>query len=299
MISVIIATRNRPLALRECLVSLGKCANTAHEIIIADQSDATDTAVQKYIRAHPKIRYYTLKSKGKSRALNFILPKAKGDIVALTDDDCIASPTWLASITYFFNSHGDTSGVFGKVLPFQPQKHKNMICPCTFTKTKQRVFNKPIYHAANIGFGNNMAFRKKIFNQSVKFRDWLGPGSVAGTANDAYLTLQLLTQGNALAYEPDIVMYHNRWLTKKEMRKQDLSYTCGEMACYGYFHFQGYSFATQIIRSNFASSWHNLKPGKSLYYELSKIFYKFRGLYIAWIYSHVDRLTLTHTIRSK
>ena len=53
---------------------------------------------------------------GKSFALNAGLAHARGDIVALTDDDVLPTPEWLTRIVRAFRER-DVTFVFGKVLP--------------------------------------------------------------------------------------------------------------------------------------------------------------------------------------
>jgi cellulose synthase/poly-beta-1,6-N-acetylglucosamine synthase-like glycosyltransferase len=62
------------------------------------------------------VTYLRESRQGKSFALNRGLADARGHIVALTDDDVLPSPDWLARIVADFRER-DVTFVFGKVLP--------------------------------------------------------------------------------------------------------------------------------------------------------------------------------------
>lgn len=161
---------------------------------------------------------------------------------------------------------------------------------------------KPCLHYQRIGFGNNMAIRASVLREIGRFKEWLGPGSIGGNAEDAEIALRMLVKGYKILYNPNMLVYHNKWLNNKEMKKQNLSYICGEMACYGYFHFHGRRFASPVIRSNLRDSYHGfrqiIKRIVSLrwsfalltdtYGEFLKVVYRVRGLLVARYFSLVD-----------
>jgi hypothetical protein len=55
-----------------------------------------------------------------------------------------------------------------------------------------------------------------------------------------------------------MVVYHNKKLNKIALKKQSLSYICGEMACYGYYSLSGYTFARRVTKNNFIDSFYDL-----------------------------------------
>ncbi len=254
MISVCINTRDRHQALTGCLKSILASKYKDFEIIVIDQSTEK---VPKHIldfMVKNKITYVLDSGKGAGRAKNISLKLARGEIVAYTDDDCLVSPNWLGQIASFFKKNKDIAGVFGGVSAFAPKKHQGFYCPCTVGRTKAEVISSPCKHWLYLGFGNNMAFRKKALKRVGGFRDWLGPGSVGKNADDAEVALRLLTSGNRLAYEPKIVVFHNRWLTATQSIKQSFAYGSGETACYGYYFFLGSKFCKTVVIDSFKNA---------------------------------------------
>jgi glucosyl-dolichyl phosphate glucuronosyltransferase len=120
--SILVCTFNRARLLRGTLSALQALSPPPEcevEIIVVDNNSSDDTpAVLAAAAAVSPIPLRTAREtrQGKSFALNRGLAMARGDIVALTDDDVWISPDWLARIVADFRQQ-DVTFVFGKVLP--------------------------------------------------------------------------------------------------------------------------------------------------------------------------------------
>jgi len=306
MISVLIATKNRDEDLAKCLNSILKNKKTDFEILVLDQSSNQLSKLLCDDINNKRVRYYHLQNKGKSVALNVGIKKAKGNIFAFTDDDCIVPNNWLDTINKIFLENKKASMIFGKSLPYKGKKNSNLICPSIFTSDAKRVLVKPVYHASNVGFGNNMAIKKQKKNYNLFFSNWLGPGTSAYAAEDADIVLRFLINKKWIVYDPRMLVFHNRWLTPKENYQQLLKYLCGETACYGYYYFLGYSFAKPIIKNNFQDSLYKFKYLIKKYCLLDKdnnekifvgtffleLFFRTKGLIIGLINSLKFRIKL-------
>lgn len=297
MISVLISTRNRSQKVFACLNSIFKNSYKNFEVILIDQSTNDQTEKIALELLTKKFKYIKMRAKGKARALNLALKKHSGETLAFTDDDCLVDKYWLKNIYKSFQENKDIVGIFGKVLPDKPHLHKGKICPCAFSKKKKKVITKPCLHWKNIGYGNNMAFRREVFDKLGGFKEWLGSGSVSLAAVDAEFALRVLLKGDKLLYNPKVKVYHNRWLAKEEFWRQCLFYSCGEVACYGYFAFNGLELGKRVVKDNFIDSYKKLKWGiKSLILfrkrglwiirdALIELYFRLRGLLVAFWYS--------------
>jgi glycosyltransferase involved in cell wall biosynthesis len=120
--TVLICTYNRARLLRQTLATLQAMTPPIGydaEIVVVDNNSEDNTAavVEESRRIGPiPVSYVREASQGKSFALNRGLAYARGDIVALTDDDVLPSADWLNRIVEAFRNR-DVSFVFGKVLP--------------------------------------------------------------------------------------------------------------------------------------------------------------------------------------
>jgi glycosyltransferase involved in cell wall biosynthesis len=120
--TVLICTYNRAAHLRETLeamLAMDAVPFCDVDITIVDNNSTDNTpAVVAEAARNPGIAVTYLREprQGKSFALNRGLADARGDIVALTDDDVLPSADWLARIVADFRAR-DVTFVFGKVLP--------------------------------------------------------------------------------------------------------------------------------------------------------------------------------------
>src|SRR5262245_61059320 len=101
MISIIICTYNRAEDLGNFLLSLayqkGLNSSVPWEIVVVDNnsSDGTRTVVDDIRKSKGlNLRYLFEEQQGKSFAMNTGVAQAQGDILAFSDDDVIADPSW-------------------------------------------------------------------------------------------------------------------------------------------------------------------------------------------------------------
>lgn len=101
-ISVVIPTYRRPKLLRKCLDALvaQTFGRQSYEVIVV--SDGPDQSTLKVIdlgQNYGDIKFFGTPQKGgPAAARNLGWQRAKGKLVAFTDDDCIPDPDWLQTI---------------------------------------------------------------------------------------------------------------------------------------------------------------------------------------------------------
>lgn len=122
MISVIVVTYRRKELLRECLKSLlSQDVNFPYEIIVVDNGSCDGTGT--FVRSHfpNKVRLISLTTRVEVSICKDIgVEKARGQIIAFTDDDCFVPGNWLRKIKY---SIPDYDFIGGQVLPSKRIKY--------------------------------------------------------------------------------------------------------------------------------------------------------------------------------
>lgn len=246
-ISICICTKNRKKSLKMCVDSILANTNLPNEVMIVNQGDKK---IKKSLfkKTNINIRIFNQSVSNLSKGRNLAILKAKSNILIFTDDDCIVAKDWIKEVSVVFKKNPECVGVFGQVLPYKKNDHNLEICPSTITKTSEYIISDPIYHAQSIGFGNNMAYRKSIFQRLGGFKMWLGPGSIGMNADDAEMTTRLLFYGIKILYEPKIIVYHDRWIRMKEYPKTMRRYFVGDVICYAYYALKNSSFAKGVIK---------------------------------------------------
>ncbi|ODT46905.1 MAG: hypothetical protein ABS70_00090 [Nitrospira sp. SCN 59-13] len=132
-LSVVVPTYRRPDLLQRCLSTL--CDQTMekwrYEIIVVVDGGSEDIrqliTMMTASPGGPVIQYLaTPARRGPASARNLGWRSARGGIIAFTDDDCIATPTWLESGWAAIRSTG-LSGVWGRIIvpiPENPTDHE-------------------------------------------------------------------------------------------------------------------------------------------------------------------------------
>lgn len=258
MLTVIIATRNRPEKLKNCLLSLLEQTKIApDEIIVVDQSDNNKTRLLvNYLRQNYKlISFIKQDFTGKSKALNAGIRTSHADIFAFTDDDCIISKTWIAEIIFSFTNYPEIACVTGNTYPYE--NCPPWSCP-PIINTKTAMFTQPTHHKF-IGYGNNFAISKSTLKSIGLFKTWLGPGSISMACEDGEILLRILTEKYKIFHNAKMIVFHDKKLNTPAIRTQNLSYICGEMACYEYYALYGWRFARDVINRNLINSFQAFK----------------------------------------
>lgn len=241
MISIIIATKNRPAHIDRCIRSIVKNSYKKYEIIIADQStdERTKCLIKTY--ANRKITYVQLSSSGKTKAVNQAIRFARGEILSFIDDDNIVNSDWIQAINTFFSINQKIDGVFGKILPYKRTARAGLICPSIFVLQKPTIVTEPyVIHHQSLGLGSNMSLKKQMLDRVGYFMEWLGPGNFGFCGGeDGELIHRMLLNRAVLAYDPRVCVYHNRWLSYDDHRVLQTGYTGGEIAYSFYYLLKG------------------------------------------------------------
>lgn len=217
-ISVILCTYNRSQSLNRALESVAASQMRSAgdwQVLIVDNNSKDDTrdVAASFCRRQPmNFRYVFEERQGKSFALNHGIREASGDVLAFIDDDITVEPNWLSELTTPL-SDSQWAGTGGRVyLPedFSPppwmaaEGNESLLSilalfdqgsePCPLLKP-------PI--------GNNMAFRKEVFNKYGGFRTDLGP--VPGSEirfEDTEFGTRVMKGGEKILYVPSAVVRH-------------------------------------------------------------------------------------------
>jgi glycosyltransferase involved in cell wall biosynthesis len=163
--SVVVPTYNRVSTLRQCLTGLLAQDSLNYEIIVVDDGSTDGTAevlTQEFPRT--RIRYFQQKNAGPAAARNRGIQEAGGEIIAFTDDDCLAPLDWLSRLDEGFRRHPEVVGVGGPLLAPPEIRRTNLLAryeqyvvQVQYGARDQEVlagFNCPA------GGTNNMAYRR-------------------------------------------------------------------------------------------------------------------------------------------
>jgi GT2 family glycosyltransferase len=238
--SVIVATCNRPELLQRCLDALLALSYPHYEIIIVDNApntSATADLIEQTYQHVSQVRYVRENRPGLSRARNRGIQEAKGEILAITDDDVVVDPSWLLELVHGFQVSENVVCVSGLVLPMELETQAQIWFEQYGGYSKgfmSRLFDMGEHHprtplfpytAGLLGTGANIAFKASYLRAIGGFDPVLGAGTLARGGEDLFIFFQTIMQGHTIAYEPAALLYHPHHRGYANLRKQ--------MYCYG------------------------------------------------------------------
>jgi glycosyltransferase involved in cell wall biosynthesis len=219
-----LATLDRPDRVKRCLDAVLAGEVVPAEVIVVDQSldDRTARIVAALDSARMPVVYVRQHRLGLSASRNLGLQRASCDIVAVTDDDCVPSPDWLAQIAGVLSAPDGPDAVTGRVLGLGPD------APGTYTVALRRGTVRRQFCPADlpwtIGSGNNWAIRRDWYLRVGGCDEALGVGSSGHAAEDIDLFYRLVRAGAVVRYEPSVLVYHERQGREQRLRSR---YTYG------------------------------------------------------------------------
>jgi glycosyltransferase involved in cell wall biosynthesis len=155
-VSVIIAAYNRPDLLEDCFKALAKQTYKDFEVLsVVGHSKEVLELSQKYAKKYKNFNAFKTDSDSPSRKRNVGIKKAKGELIAFTDDDCLPRKDWVENI----------------VREFKISKEIVMVEGYTYTNNTNRpVFsNAPENHVGGAYPTCNLSFRKDVLKKTHGF----------------------------------------------------------------------------------------------------------------------------------
>lgn len=232
-VSVVLATKNRPVLARRCLESIVQLEYPNFDVVVVDSSDGneTETLIKEhfgdvhYVRNHAG-RVCVAKSRG-ARA-------AQGTYVAFTDDDAEVDRHWVTELVLALESSPNVACATGFVMPLELETRAQGlfeesgafvegIHPRRISLAKREPGSLLPYATGRIGAGVNMAWRNDVLTELGYFDIAL---DTCG-AEDLAVFFDALCAGFEIVYQPGAIVWHQHRRTMEELRAQTLWHATG------------------------------------------------------------------------
>jgi glycosyltransferase involved in cell wall biosynthesis len=184
-------------------------------VIVGQGSDRSvrDVTTQR-AADDPRIRYVHSDARGLSQGRNAAIRTARGEILAMIDDDCEADARWLEVLDGRFCADPDVGLVGGALIAPAPRRPPPRNCPSLEPA-------EAVYQPRSTGggpppgwdwLGGNFALRLDVAAEVGEFDVALGSGSVFPSCDDTDYKLRLETHGIRMRSTPAAVVRHtNGW----------------------------------------------------------------------------------------
>jgi GT2 family glycosyltransferase len=233
VISVVIATRDRPEHLLACLGSLQRCPpppGWAVEVVVVDNSGGPglESAIRHLATGPLAVTWLTQSRPGKAVAVNTATAVVRGSIVAFLDDDVTVDEGWLAAMLEEFGRDPGLGLLGGRVC--NPDPHRRGVA---VSRNERTVDILTTHQLEGLAAGCNLAVRRHVID-AVGGRDTrLGPGR--GLAyEDIDFIRRVLRAGFRARFSPAPVVFH-----RPAPRNRTVEYPRGRGAYYVKFILAG------------------------------------------------------------
>ncbi len=190
LVSVVLKVRNEEHCISDALDSL-VVQEGPLEIIIVDGSstDRTREIIEGYQQVFGFIHLYKA-GRNRAESLNHGLRRAKGDIIALTDGDCIANPNWLREMRRSIVEDGHDL-VAGRSVSLGLRAWEEL--------ARVELYNQ--------GFdcswpGCNLAYRREVYEKVGDVDPWFI------TAEDIDYNIRATDAGFNIHHNPEAIIYN-------------------------------------------------------------------------------------------
>lgn len=225
-ISAVIATMDRPAYLERTIESLSQGRVAPDEVVVVDdgRESGTREVVAQWKARWPVVRHVTAGGRGTSTARNLGARVASGDLLLITDDDCLVDKDCVGRIIAAFETDPEVQCVTGRVLPYGDVAGK--VGVALLTSREPREWQGMTY-PWGIGSSSNISFRRDAYLRLGGFDEELGPGTRLYAAEDLDVLYRVLKAGAKIAYRPEAIIYHDQWRSRSEARRRRAEYARG------------------------------------------------------------------------
>jgi len=245
-LSVIICTRNRAHAITGCLdsiaASLSAAAPVAAEIVVVDNGSEDDTSavVTKWAETAPfPVRLLLETKRGISAARNCALRVVRGELLVFTDDDCRLSEDYAATLLRL-DAAENAPVLWGGRIELGDASDLPLTIKTSLIARRWLRKDNPVWYNTEEDAipGCNMAMRRSVAERVGFFDERFGTGGPLSACEDSDYVFRAWLAGVAIAYVPDMVLFHHHGRkTAPEGWKLLRNYCLGEGALYAKYLF--------------------------------------------------------------
>ena len=197
-VSIIVITYNAENDLKECLGSLEKQNYEEKEIIVVNDASTDGTLnFLRYYKNHTSMKMTVISNErnlGVAGARNVGIQHATGDIIALTDADCVADQNWVSELVKGF-LHKNIGAVGGSISDARITNIWGLV-----RKGHDYISHSEGYvtyiQGCNMSFAGNV-LREYMFDDEIKYG-----------YEETLLCDYLIRDGYLIYYRPQAIVHH-------------------------------------------------------------------------------------------
>ncbi len=244
LLSVVIPTYNRKDLLKECLDSLldQTYPKEDYEIVVVDDgsTDGTEDMLRQMSGEHGNLRYFRQENGGMFPAWNKAASLAKGDILVMTDSDCVAPDDFIESAAKCFRRNPDVAACTGISVPISKN---NMFSPLSRYLKRALEAHK---RSERVFFGLDPCARLHSDCAAIKKDAFIAVGcfdskfNKAVSGGDLDVGYKLLKIGRGICIGGGMLIYHRQRESLGCILKRDFVFGMSDVENFR-DHFRGWA----------------------------------------------------------
>jgi glycosyltransferase involved in cell wall biosynthesis len=221
--SIVVPTCDRPGPLAACLTSLARLdyPRDAFEVVVVDDGSTPPIeALSSSLAAHCALSLIRQHRKGPAAARNLGAARARGKLLAFTDDDCVVDAGWLRAFEARLAGAPDCLAG-GRTRNGLPRNSCATASQAVLDYLYARYNTDPervrFFASNNLAVGAERFSRAGGFDESFRLP----------AGEDRELSERWLDEGGRLGYVPDALVTHHHDLTLAGFARQQFNYGRG------------------------------------------------------------------------
>ncbi|WP_293878322.1 MULTISPECIES: glycosyltransferase family A protein [unclassified Sphingomonas] len=232
-VSLLICTRDRGVSLDRTLASITRAAAAFEglEVVLVDNGSSDDTPARLAAWRDRQRFAVTLVDEprpGLARARNAGLARARGRIVALTDDDCVLDSGYFTMLVARFADVPAPVVIGGRIRLGDPAD-----LPVTIKLEDHAMVAPADGFPGGFVMGANLAFTRDVVARVGPFDERFGAGAPFRAAEDTDFLFRAMGHGIPVRYEPHFtILHHHGRRSPEALRALLTGYAFGDGALY-------------------------------------------------------------------
>jgi len=229
LVTAVISTRDRGGAIVETVRSVLLNDYPRFELRVVDQSqdERAETALRTF-SGDSRFFYIRTATEGLSTGRNLGISSARGELIAITDDDCKVPTSWLRELVSAFAVDSRIGVVFGNVLPGPHDRAAGLVLSYV---SRESFLAHSIREKHRVeGLGACMGLRRSVWQELDGFDQMLGAGAPLKSAEEADFAIRALLAGYYVYETPNLMVTHLGFRAREQSRHLIQGYLYGQGA---------------------------------------------------------------------
>lgn len=207
-ISVAVTTRDRAGQVTGTIRSALENDYQRFDLTIVDQSGdgRTEAALEPWL-ADSRVTYLRSSTRGLASGRNHGIGTARGELIAVTDDDCLVAADWLRELARAFAVDDRIGIVFGNVLPAEHDTRAGFVP--AYVRTGAALARGLPEKDRVEGMGACMGVRRRMWEALGGFDEMLGAGAPFKSGDEGDLAIRALRAGYSVYETPAVAVTHH------------------------------------------------------------------------------------------